>query len=213
MIMSVHRKKKRHGFPSASQCRTSTVLPMLIMATYCSQDGGHLVGMHVSSYYLTVQRVKHNKKTTEVAKRVSGNYTPFFIRHFVYWEIMCTCVPTTWSEQPYPLFDFVEVPIIGEWKADLRQHFLRWCSGSISLWGVAPLCIRRWRPFACVCRRMIFLSLSICARHSSSVSFAHVFQWNWTPAETYQASLVSRRHHQVGMREGELTSVEKKRAP
>lgn len=55
---------------------------------------------------------------------------------------MCTCMTTTWSAQPYPLFDLMEVPIIGKWKADLRQRSLRWFLDNVSLWG-ARLLARR----------------------------------------------------------------------
>lgn len=54
---------------------------------------------------------------------------------------MCMCMATTWSGQPYPLFDLMEVPIIGKWKADLRQRFLRWRLDNVSLWGACLMAV------------------------------------------------------------------------
>lgn len=46
--------------------------------------------------------------------------------------------------EPYPLFDFMEVPIIGKCKADLRQHFVRWSLDNVSLRRAGLISGRAW---------------------------------------------------------------------
>lgn len=66
------QKKKVLDFPLRHRPGTIKLQPrlhMVIMATYCSHDGGYLAVTHVSSYYLTGQEVKYNKKELRWQKR------------------------------------------------------------------------------------------------------------------------------------------------
>lgn len=104
---------------------------------------------------LTACRVTIQEKRTEVAKK-GFKVIILLIRQFMGREIMFTRMKRTWSGQPYPLFDFMEVPIISKWKADLRLFYVsaQTLSNCGTIWSLGKCQFSTWAcrcVFLCIC--------------------------------------------------------------